>query len=373
MTSRFAFRLESGARSLAAPVASALALGVALAPGCSSGDSDTPGYDKGNDAGVDVFAGGDAFAWPDADPAPDAGPGPSPGFDAGADAAPSAVTCSDKTGEKGGVSLSVDSGGTTRTALLHVPDAYDATKGTLLVLNFHGFLSAGWQQELLTRMDSESDTRGFIVAYPEGVAASWNAGDCCGTAWTDSVKDVQFVRDLLDEIEQRYCIDDARVFATGMSNGGFFSHRLACEASDRIAAVAPVAGVLGIDPSTCQPSRHVPILDFHGSADPLVPYDGGTPLVPQLGAGLVFRSVPDTMEFWRAYNDCSAFSATFYQKGDATCVRWPDCAGGAETALCTIQDGGHTWPGGVPIPAGKTSSDISATATMLDFFEAHPM
>ena len=355
-------------------VGGAFALGGASLPlACGSSAEDTSGFDKGNDAAVDVLVASDAFPWPDADPTPDAGPGPSPGFDAG-DAAPTTVTCSDKTGEKGsGLSISLDSGGNSRTSLVHVPDNYDPTKGTMLVLNFHGYLSAGWQEALLTRMSAESDKRGFIVAYPEGIAASWNAGDCCGDAWDNSVDDVKFVRDLLDELEKRYCIDAKRVFATGMSNGGFFSHRLACEASDRIAAVAPVAGVLGIDPNKCSPQRPVPILDFHGTGDPMVPYDGGTPLVPQLGAGLVFRSVPATMDFWRKHNACSAFEATFFQQGDATCVRWPDCAGGAETALCSIKDGGHTWPGGLPIPAGKTSTDIDATATMLDFFAAHPM
>ena len=349
------------------------ALSAALSPACGSDSEDASGFSKGNDAAVDVFLGSDAFSWPDSDPIADAGPGPSPGFDGG-DAAPPTVTCSGKTGEKGtGVSVEVQSGGQTRTALLHVPDKYDPTQGTMLVLNFHGFLSAGWQESLLTRMSQESDQRGFIVAYPEGISASWNAGDCCGTAWSDSVDDVKFVRDLLDELEDRYCIDKKRIFATGMSNGGFFSHRLACEASDRIAAVAPVAGVLGIDPSKCSPGRPISILDFHGTADPMVPYDGGTPLVPQLGVGLVFRSVSETLDHWRKLNGCSAFDTQFYQKGDATCIEWKDCAGGVQTALCSIDGGGHTWPGGVPIPAGKTSSDISATTTMLDFFEAHPL
>jgi len=184
---------------------------------------------------------------------------------------------------------------------------------------------------------------------------------------------VKFVRDLLDAIEAKWCIDPKRVFATGMSNGGFFSHRLACEVSDRIAAIAPVAGVLGIPPQSCNPGRAVPIIDFHGTGDPIVPYDGGTPLVPQLGVGLVFRSVAESMNHWRANNQCSANEQQFFQNGDATCTRFPDCAAGSETVLCSIADGGHTWPGGVPIPAGKTSSDISATTTMLDFFEAHPL
>lgn len=362
--------------SLLVPVAlgGAIAVASAVAPGCGSSDSDDPGFSHGNDASVDVLLGSDAFAWPDADPHPDAGPGPSPGFDASDGAPPAPVTCTSKTGKKGtGVSVSLDSGGRKRTALLHVPEKYDPAKGTMLVLNFHGFLSAGWQQALLTRMSTESDSRGFIVAYPEGVSASWNAGDCCGTAWSDSVDDVKFVRDLLDRIEADYCIDTKRIYATGMSNGGFFSHRLACEAADRIAAVAPVAGVLGLEPLQCQPSRPVPILDFHGTSDPMVPYAGGTPLISQLGVGLVFRSVAESMDFWRNANACSGFDTTFYENGDAKCVQWPDCKSGVQTVLCTISQGGHTWPGGVPIPSGKTSTDISATTTMLDFFEAHPM
>jgi polyhydroxybutyrate depolymerase len=351
----------------------ALAPAAALALALSCGSDEQPvGYTSHGDASLaDVGLGG--FSWPDADPSPDAPAGPKPSFDGGAPDAASSVACSDKSGAKGSLTLSVQSGGRNRTSLLHVPEQYDPGAGAMLVLNFHGFTSAGWQQALLTRMSQHSDQRGFIVAYPEGVAASWNAGDCCGTAWSDSVDDVQFVRDLLDRIADDHCIDPKRIFATGMSNGGFLSHRLACEASDRIAAVAPVAGVLGIPRDSCNPDRAVPVLHFHGTADAMVPYAGGTPLVPQLGLGIVFLSVADTLDHWRSRNACSAFDETIYQHGDATCVAWPDCAKGAQTALCTIDGGGHTWPGGVPIPAGKTSSDIDATAAMLDFFEAHPL
>ncbi|MEZ4225542.1 MAG: PHB depolymerase family esterase [Polyangiaceae bacterium] len=346
---------------------------ISLAALLRCGASEEPaGFSASNDAAVDVQQPVDAsFGWPDADPDPEAGPGPSPGFDAGVDSGPPPTTCNGKTQGAGSSTLSLQSSGRTRTAILHVPASYDPTKGTMLVLNFHGFGSASWQQALLTRMSAESDARGFIVAYPEGIVTSWNAGDCCGTAWTDSVDDVRFARDLLDALEERYCIDPRRVFATGMSNGGFFAHRLACELSDRIAAIAPVAGVLGMN--SCAPPRSVPVLHFHGTADPIVPYGGGTPLVPQLGLGLNFKSVADTLEHWRKHNGCSAFEKQIYQKGDATCVEWPDCNGAASTVLCSIEGGGHTWPGGLAIPAGKTSQDLGATATMLDFFDAHPM
>ncbi len=332
------------------------------------------GFSSQGDASLDAPGAPDAVAWPDADPDPDAPFGPSPGFDAGApDAAVGAPSCSGKSGAHGSHTLIVQSGGRTRTSLLHVPDKYDPASGAMLVLNFHGFTSAGWQQALLTRMSQHSDQRGFIVAYPEGVAASWNAGACCGTAWSDAVNDVAFVRGLIERIEADYCIDPKRIYATGMSNGGFLSHRLACELSDEIAAIAPVAGVLGIPAADCTPPRPVPVLQFHGTSDPLVPYQGGTPLVPQLGVGLVFASVAATLDHWRLHNGCSTFEKPFYEQGDTRCVAWPDCSQAADVALCTIEGGGHTWPGGVPIPAGKTSTDIDATATLLDFFEAHPL
>ncbi|HJL14451.1 MAG TPA: PHB depolymerase family esterase [Sandaracinaceae bacterium LLY-WYZ-13_1] len=262
--------------------------------------------------------------------------------------------------------------GLLRTTYLHVPEAYDPSEGTMLVLNFHGFSSADWQQALLTRMGEEADARGFVVAYPQGVAVSWNAGDCCGTAWADAVDDVGFVEALIDELSEAYCIDPRRIFATGMSNGGFFSHRLACELSERIAAIAPVAGVLGVEPESCAPPRPVPVWQFHGTEDGLVPYEGGTPVVPELGAGLVFRSVDETMAHWAARDGCESTTTPFYENGDVTCVGWDGCE--APVRLCTVDGGGHTWPGGLPVPfLGRTTRDVDATDAMLDFFAANPM
>jgi polyhydroxybutyrate depolymerase len=166
-----------------------------------------------------------------------------------------------------------------------------------------------------------------------------------------------------------------RAIATGFSNGGFLSHRLACDMSDVFAAIAPVSGVFGTDPSKCNPPRAVPVLHFHGTSDPIVPYGGGTPVVPiDLGKIIAFRSVPDTLQIWRTKNACLGGPVTIYAKGDATCTQWSTCKNGADVVHCRIDDGGHTWPGGVPIPlVGKTSTDISATETMYGFFTAHPM
>jgi len=349
-------------------IVASLILGI----GCG-GQLDGTDPSLGGDAGVAAPAddgGGDPpeppepVALPDPAPAPEPDPPPPPD--------PEPYACEGLARGAGRRLMTFSHDGLLRSTYLHVPESYDPTEGTMLVLNFHGFSSANWQQAILTRMGEEAEARGFVVAYPQGVAVSWNAGDCCGTAWADAVDDVGFVRALIDRLSEEYCVDPRRVYATGMSNGGFISHRLACELSHRIAAVAPVAGVIGVEPEDCAPERAVPVLQFHGTDDPLVPYEGGTPVLHDLGAGLIFRSVPETMDHWAAHNGCAPDEAVFYEEGDSECVEWTGCE--APTRLCTVEGGGHTWPGGLPVPfLGKTTRDLDATNTMLDFFAAHPM
>jgi polyhydroxybutyrate depolymerase len=342
---------------------------------CGGGPETPPGWqgtpsDAGRPDALDLNS-----AYPTADPDPDAGSAGSPTFgDAGAPPGPFACAPA-KGGAKGDRILALTSKGLPRTSLLHVPQGYAPSTGAMLVLSFHGFAMDAPTQQLISRMNKASDAKGFVVAYPQGVVRSWNAGDCCGTAWTDSVDDVAFVDDLLAKIEAEYCIDPKRVYATGFSNGGFLSHRLGCERANVFAAIAPVAGVMGMDPKRCNPSRPMPVIDFHGSSDPVVPYNGGMPFLPVIDLGVVdFRSVGDTLAAWKQKNACLGSPQTIYAKGDATCTRVDGCAQGADVVHCRIDGGGHTWPGGVPIPlAGKTSTDISATDTMIGFFEAHPM
>jgi polyhydroxybutyrate depolymerase len=312
-----------------------------------------------------------ADAYPTADPDPDAY-APSPDF--GGDAS-SGFRCTGKALGAGSHDENLTSGGIARVAHLHVPPGYDNTTGTMLVLTFHGFFETGLLQEVQSRMDPSSDAKGYIVAYPEGIGSSWNAGDCCGDSWTNSVDDVQFTRDLLGVIANDYCIDPKHIFATGFSNGGFFAHRLGCEMSDVFGAIAPVAGVLGIDPATCKPTRAIPVLDFHGTADPIVPYDGGVPILSiEIAGSLNFRSVSDTLAFWINANGCLGFPTTVFSNGDATCTDTGLCKGGADVVHCKIDQGGHQWPGGVALPiVGKCSTDISATDTIYDFFAAHPL
>ena len=253
--------------------------------------------------------------------------------------------------------------GMERSYEIHVPPGYDGTTPLPLVLSFHGFTSSGLGQQRLTGMDVTADRESFLVAYPNGLNASWNAGVCCGRSAEANVDDVGFTRALIDDIGARGCIDELRVYATGMSNGGFFSHRLACEAADIIAAVAPVASVLGLDEAACMPARPIPILELNGTADPLVAYEGG---------GLTDSpSVQATTAGWRDRNGCVGEPAVSYQNGDATCETVDDCDDESSVTLCTIEGGGHCWPGH-PCDQieglGDSTTDIDANEVMWELF-----
>jgi polyhydroxybutyrate depolymerase len=267
---------------------------------------------------------------------------------------------------QGNTTWTVSTPAGSRSALVHIPPGYDPTQPTPLVLNFHGYAGSPTQEEGLTLMDARSDASGFLLVYPQGTGTieSWNAGACCGTAAQSNLDDVGFIGTLLDTLEAKLCVDTKRVFATGMSNGGFLSHRLGCELADRIAAIAPVAGVMGIP--SCNPSRPVPVIEFHGTSDSIVPYDGDP--------SIDYASVADTIAGWVQRDGCQGAATTTYSKGDATCVTYGQCSAGAEVTLCTISGGGHTWPGGTPFPLlGNTSTDISATDALWAFFQKHGM
>jgi polyhydroxybutyrate depolymerase len=258
--------------------------------------------------------------------------------------------------------VQVSVGGQTRVGHLHVPPGYAPTRATPLVVNFHGYTDDGAKQDALSKMNAKSDAAGFLAVEPDGIDNSWNAGACCGNAVSKKVDDVAFVAKLLDAIQDKACVDPKRIFATGMSNGGFLSHRLGCEMADRFAAIAPVAGVMGV--STCNPTRRMPVMEFHGTSDPVVPYGGN--------AFINYPSVDTTIKGWADRGGCATTTKEIFRKGDAHCVTYDGCKDGVEVTLCTIDGGGHTWPGGTG-GVGKISTDLSATDAMWDFFQKHPL
>jgi len=280
------------------------------------------------------------------------------------DAAPSPASCDGLATQPLDAVWSVPTTRTgTRSVRVHVPASYDPKTQMPLVLDFHGYSSNAEQEDFLDGMTAKANKAGFLVAQPDGLSNSWNAGICCGDSAKNGVDDMAFVNALLDMLEAKLCVDRARVFATGMSNGGFFSHRLGCQLSSRIAAIAPVAGVMGVDP--CAPSRPVSVMYFHGTGDTVVPYDGS--------AKDGWPSAPQTFATWAKVDACTGDPTQTYQQGDVTCSTYSQCAAGTVVTLCTIDGGGHTWPGGFPIPTGKTTTSISATDAMWTFFQAHPL
>lgn len=251
--------------------------------------------------------------------------------------------------------------GRTRRYYVHVPPSYDGSVAVPLVLDFHGFTSDPPQQIALSEMNPKSDAEGFVAVYPEGWggAKSWNGGLCCGDAASMDLDDVGLVRAIIDDVASRVCIDRRRVYSTGMSNGGFLSHRLACEASDVIAAIAPVAGVIGVPMESCTPGRAVPVIHFHGTSDLLVPYNGGS---------FGFPGVEETMMGWATRNGCDPTSMETYSMGDTTCQTWSGCDEGVLVTLCTSRGEGHWWPGGP-----GSGADIDATDTMWEFMSAYSL
>jgi polyhydroxybutyrate depolymerase len=264
------------------------------------------------------------------------------------------------------------SSGEKRQYLLYVPDVYDPQKRTPLVVSIHGFAEWPAHQAQISRWNDLADEQGFIVVYPSGTdfPKRWRTTGLASTSGDPAI-DVQFISDLIDKLESEYNIDPARIYANGLSNGGGMSYLLACKMADRIAAIGSVAGAYTYPLDQCNPSRPVPMIAFHGDADPVVPYLGG----PSRSFEIPFPSIPDWMQGWAERNQCQT-TAPIAQDGEISGMTWTDCSQNAEVIFFTIAGGGHSWPGGEPIPewiVGKTSQAIDATRLMWQFFEEHPL
>lgn len=256
--------------------------------------------------------------------------------------------------------IEIEHDGVTRTAILHVPPGLDANVPTPLVFNFHGFTMTGAGEAMFSGMNKLADSAGFLVVYPDGIANSWNAGACCGNAMSQKVDDVGYVRALHAHLATRVCYDARRVYSTGMSNGGFLTHRLACEAADIFAAFAAVSAVNGMDP--CEPSRPVPVLQFNGTADLIVAYNG-----------LLYQSVAASFAAWAERDECVGAPVPGTQAGAGTCETYDSCAAGVTVTECTIEGMGHCWPGQPMCAYGTPNTDLDANAEMWAFFQQYTL
>jgi polyhydroxybutyrate depolymerase len=259
--------------------------------------------------------------------------------------------------------------GQQRSYLLHVPPRYDGRKPTPLVISMHGTAMWPAQQMNLSRWNRVADQHGFIVVYPSGSGAprNWHVDRGAGRT-----RDVRFISDLIDRLEASYNIDPTRIYADGMSNGAGMAFVLSCTLSDRIAAVGLVAAAQTLPWSWCTDPRPVPMIAFHGTADPMVPYGGGPsgdPFNP-----LTFPALRDWTASWARRNRCAPNPVDSVVAADVTRLQYTNCADEAAVVLYTIRGGGHSWPGGKPLPewfVGRTSSSIDATSQMWAFFRDH--
>jgi polyhydroxybutyrate depolymerase len=267
--------------------------------------------------------------------------------------------------------------GRDRSYVVYVPASVDASKPVPLVFVFHGGTGNAQSAIRMSGMNAVADENGFVAVYPNGtgrlsddVLLTWNGGNCCGYAQEKNVDDVGFVRAVVSDLRAHLNVDVDRIYATGMSNGAILSQRLACQAADVFVAVAPVSGTLNFSP--CRPSRPISVIEFHGTADQHIPYDGG--YGPKSLVNVDFASVGASIAFWTAFDGCAAQprSESFQDVRHDT---WTGCAAGNSVELYTIVGGGHAWPGGEGGLAGSDDPTVSISASRLiwAFFAAHPL
>lgn len=276
--------------------------------------------------------------------------------------------CKNKTGEPGDFRyLTMVSGGIEREYNLYVHPRYENSRPTPLVILLHGAGGNPDWQMWYSNMSAFADAFKFIMVTPKGIGGQWDVSSGSG--------DVTFVADLIEAVSEDYCIHPERIFATGFSQGGGMSHRLACELSDRIAAIGPVASGTPwiVWPDTCEPERPVSIIQFNGTADLILPFEGG----PHGLSGILLPPIPEMFEAYADLYSCSGETEVVHQKGEVTCIEYEDCVDEATLRHCIVEGGGHNWPGAIHLPAWwagpHTTEDIDASEAIWKFFAEHGM
>lgn len=277
--------------------------------------------------------------------------------------------------------VELSSGGADRWYDRLVPTSY-AGEPTPLVVDLHGYLSGAEGQAAMSGFGTTSEQEGFVLATPQGNGdlAYWNA-----VPHPDLPDDVGFVADVIDDVSAAVCIDRDRIYVDGMSNGAFLASLVACELADRVAAVAAVAGLLV--PEDCAPSRSVPVLAIHGTADRYVPVTGGRgPALDDLAwdddstrafDGLAFGDVAEAAARWAELDGCDPEPERTAVSDEVEATTYGGCDDDATVELYVVDGGGHAWPGSDFSHAsadivGPTTFDIDATDLIWTFFEEHP-
>ena len=279
-----------------------------------------------------------------------------------ADAEAKTAAACDTTLRAGTQSVNLDVDGTARNYLIHVPKEH-ARERLPLIIALHG---RGETAEQLAAY-SVLSTLAAVVVYPRGLPGRGGKLSWSGTPTAaPGVDDVRFVDAIVDRVARTSCINPQRIYATGKSDGGGLAAQLACKSADRFAAIAAIAGAYYPVAGGCTPSRAISILEMHGTADRVVPYDGS----PKRG----LPNIADWLAAWSKRDGCMRENRPRAIASDVTRRRWTGCRDGTIVEGYRIAGGGHTWPGAVARSGpGKTAVDISARDVLASFFAHHAL
>ena len=272
-----------------------------------------------------------------------------------------------------------------RTFFVYIPSSYDENSQTPMVIAIHGGGGTAYQMPGFTGFNELAEKEGFIVLYPQGIEKQWNDGRPLKTrAFEENIDDVGFISNLIDHVSKIFNINEKRIYATGISNGGFMSFRLAYFLSDKIAAVAPVTATVSeaLYNDFTPLENQISLLIMNGTEDPLVPYEGGEVSIYKVKRGKIL-STDDTVDFWVNHNNClpdpEITEIPDKDVNDGTTVEEIKYKNndGTEVILYKIEGGGHTWPGGsqyLPIIIiGKVCKDIDGAEEIWKFFKRHQL
>ncbi len=252
-----------------------------------------------------------------------------------------------------------------RKYILYTPKNYNPQKSYPLVFHFHGAGMTPAEQMLYTRFNETADTHGFIVVYPKGINEDWNVG--FGMSYKKGPDDIGFIEALLDQLEKDLPIDRRKIFAMGLSRGGFFCQRIAAELAHRFSAVASIGATLPDSVAYYHAhKKEIGLLMVHGKSDKIVRYEG------KKGG---YASAIDSYRYWKT----SSFGKDKIVKidknpGDGTAIEILESSSSKKTiGLISIENGGHTWPGAdsfnIGLPIGLTSMEININEYIWAFFE----
>ena len=253
--------------------------------------------------------------------------------------------------------------GTDRTYRLYTPPDSEDAGAVPLVVALHG--SGNTAESLVdsSELDAAADAGGFIVAYPQAVGISWNAGFCCTTGRGDAAADIRFLDQLVADVVASRRVDESRIYAVGFSAGGIMAYRLACDLAGRFAGVGAIAATMMLD--DCRPARPISVIAIHVTADDVVPFAGGR---IHGGATKPAPPAPAVAERWAALDACPD-ARPAEVRGPVSITTWNGCAAGTNVRLVTVEGGGHNWF--LPV-YGPPNGALHATTTVTEFFGLRP-